>query len=142
GIYRSLLDDLAFWSDKNPPFNRSIQISNGTFPVTQVTPANVTSLPGASLAPLGVQSDAKTPTVVAWNFKIEQGLGPNLAFSAGYSGFHGYRNFGLVDQNTAFPTICSSSLKNCPAGLADGTKYFPAGVPRANPQIGSAKTFS
>ena len=127
GMYYSLIDDLAFWSGKNPPFNQSIQISNATFPFPAVVPG--VSLPGSQTAPLGVQSDMQTPALVAYNLKIEQGLGENLSFIAGYSGFHGYHDLGLVDINTARPTR-----------LADGTKFFPQGAPRRNPRIGSSKT--
>jgi len=45
-----------------------------------------------------------------------------------------------VDFNTAAPTICSTALGNCPAGLANGTRYFPAGLQRRNPALGSAKS--
>lgn len=138
GIYHSLLDDLAFWSDRNPPFNRSIQLTNTTFPFPPISSA--ASLPGVLLAPAGVFPHMHTPTVVAYNLRIEQGFGSNLALSAGYSGFHGYHDYGVIDINTAEPTICSDTLRNCPAGLANGTKFFPAGAPRRNPTLGSTRT--
>ena len=138
GMYYSLIDDLAFWSGKNPPFNFQVQLQNTTFPIPQITPATALSLPGALVSPLGVQPDIDTPVLISYNLRMEREITPNLAVSASYVGFHGYNDLVLNDFNTTFPTICSAPQNNCPAGLADGTKYFPA-TRRRNPTIGSAK---
>ncbi len=142
GMYYSLLDDLAFWSIGNPPFTQRIQVANAPFPFPQITPANILSLPGVVLAPRSLQQDMKTPTLIGYNFKIEQELMRNLAVTFGYTAFHGYHDYGTKDFNTALPLICSTAARNCPVGLADGSKYFPANVQRRNPRMGSTRVIS
>jgi hypothetical protein len=38
--------------------------------------------------------------------------------------------------------ICSAAAGNCPASLADGTTYYPAGAPRLNPALGTSSQVS
>ena len=85
----------------------------------------------------GVQDDPQIPTVIDYRLEIEREIGRAMSLQVAYIGSHGYHDTLHADANLAVPTICSVVLGNCPSGLPDGTKYFPAGVPRRNPQLGS-----
>jgi hypothetical protein len=54
-------------------------------------------------------------------------------------GSHGYHETLSADLNQAEPIICPAP--SCPAGLAAGTIYHPAGEPLAIPQLGSGWTW-
>ena len=100
------------------------------------------ALPGSQLQPRSLTpNDAKTPTVQQWTFSIEQQLTPGMALTVGYVGSHGYHFLESGDMNPTASVFCSSTLKNCPAGLADGTKYYPVGTKSLNPAIGSATSW-
>lgn len=132
GIHYTLQDNLTFCCTDNPPFNVINDVRNAKFPI-HVVPG--TPLPGAQVRIKGIQTDAETPTVRTYTFKIEQEIDRNLAVSAAYSGSRGVHGMINPNLNTAVPTICSDQLRNCPAGLPDGTKYFPAGSPLRNPVL-------
>ena len=142
GLYYNLLDALSFGGGaNNPPFSSTIIISNSTFPFPQITPANVTTLPGVQPSPGSWAADQKTPEVVAYNFKIEQGLGSNLVLSMGYVGNHTYHLQMQEDLNPVAPVFCGSAPGDCPAGLVKGTVYYPVGGKRKNPVFSIAKCF-
>ena len=80
--------------------------------------------------------------MIAYNLRVEQQLTPNLAFSVAYSGYRGYHELVIGDKNQVRPTICAAALGNCPAGMPDGSKFYPATIRRANPQLAADKTLS
>ena len=135
GTYYNLYDDLAFII----PQLSGIQLSNVQFPI-QLQPG--ATIAGAVPAPRDLTpSDAKTPTVLEWSFSIEQQLTPGTAISLGYVGSHGYHFLESGDMNPTQSVICSAALGNCPAGLADGTKFYPPGTKPLNPALGSATSW-
>ncbi len=134
GIYRSLQDGLSYRLDQNAPFNTSITLKNQPVATLDVIPG--APLPaGALISPAGVQPDLQTPTVIAYNFTVEQQLGRDTVLSVAYPGSHGYHEIIGIDPNEAFPVTCPAAP--CPASLASGTIYYPPGAPLANPKLGS-----
>src|SRR6202042_3442379 len=69
----------------------------------------------ATYAPQGVQGNAKTPTVEAWNLSVEQQLDKSTALRVAYVGSHGYHGYVSVDENAIPSQICSN-----PAGCLVG----------------------
>ena len=153
GTYYSIIDALSFQLNSVPPTNGSVSYSNvslfSTLPVTPgVAPAPQCSptvpAPCTTFAPVGVQPDAKTPTVEEWNFTIEQQLDRNTALRVSYVGSHGYHGLLSVDPNSIPAQICASPA-GCTAGGTPGTtksivpqgaQYIPVGT-RPNPYLGA-----
>jgi hypothetical protein len=59
--------------------------------------------------------------------------------AVGYLGSHGYHELLSADANEPVPTICPAAP--CPASLAAGTIYYPAGAPLANPSVANTTTW-
>ncbi len=153
GTYYSLIDALSFQLNSVPPYNGSVSYSNvslfSALPVTPgVPPAPQCSptvlQPCTTFAPVGVQPDAKTPTVEEWNFTIEQQLDRHTALRVSYVGSHGYHGLLSVDPNSIPAQICASSA-GCTAGgtpgttkstVPEGAQYIPVGT-RPNPFLGA-----
>jgi len=151
GTYYSIIDALSFQLNSVPPTNGSVSYSNvslfSALPVTPgVPPAPQCSptvpAPCTTFAPVGVQPDAKTPTVEEWNFTIEQQLDRNTALRVSYVGSHGYHGLLSVDPNSIPAQICAST-GGCIAGGTPGTtkstvpqgaQYIPVGT-RPNPYL-------
>ncbi len=156
GMYYSLLDALAFQLNSVAGPNGF----NGTISQTNLTPIN----PGAPLefcgtagaptvgctkaAPVGVQANAKTPTVEKWNLAVEQQLTRTISLRVGYEGSFGYHQLISIDPNSIPAEICANPL-GCTAGgvatsgspatvtstIATGATYIPVGT-RPNPNLG------
>ena len=153
GLYYSLIDDLAFQLNSLYPYNGTITFSGTTLPnVVPVLP-NTTPLqpcgPGipstqcSIYAPVGVQPDAKTPTVEEWNFTVEQQLDRNTSLRVAYVGSFAYHQFVSIDPNSIPAQICSNAA-GCTAGgttaagtpvvaalqshVAQGAQYIPVGT--------------
>ncbi|MFZ0743335.1 MAG: carboxypeptidase regulatory-like domain-containing protein, partial [Terracidiphilus sp.] len=147
GMYNDLQDALGYRMDQNAPFNPSYGISN--LPVSSL-PLPLSPVPdNAKVAPAGVQPDMRTPTLISYSLRFEQELSPNIVFTIGYVGSHGYHQIVSLDDNEPTPTICPASP--CPttypgtfpsplagAAIPAGAYYIPAGTPAANPALGSA----
>jgi len=58
--------------------------------------------------PVGTQVNPKTPTVVEWNYFIEQQVSQNMSIRVGYVGSHAYHNIIDIDANSVAPQICTS----------------------------------
>jgi hypothetical protein len=161
GIYYTLLDNLSFHLSSTPPFNDLFSFQSSSLPpgvgfpdlipVSTTTPLPTGCGPGVptpctTFAPEGTQANAKTPTVLEWNYSIEQQLTQNMALRVAYVGSHSYHNIINTDSNTIAPLICSSppTPAGCPAGginikpgaqpsfVPQGTQYIPVGK-RPNP---------
>jgi hypothetical protein len=162
GMYYTLLDNLSFQGNFTPPFNTPFAIQNVSL-FDSVLPPPV--VPGKSLPPFcgpevpppcttptaqGTQINAKTPTVISWNYSMERQLTRNMSLRVGYVGSHGYHNIIDIDDNTIAPQICSNPA-GCVAGgirapvgacppapgnscVPQGTLYFPPGK-RPNPYL-------
>ena len=147
GIYNDLEDALGYRMDQNAPFNPSYSIANLSvaslpLPVSPV-PAN------AKVAPAGVQPDLYTPTLVSYSLRIEQALTPNITFTIGYVGSHGYHQLVSLDDNEPAPALCPTAPcpatypATFPAPLAGapvpaGSYYIPSGTAVPNPALGAA----
>lgn len=127
GVHYSLLTNLAFLIEPNPPYSTRFQVSNPPFPV-HVVPNEPLDMPAARPAPSGMLGDLETPRVQAWTLALEQEVLPSLALRVAYVGSHGSNQLVNSDLNTVVPVI-----------QADGTKFFPPGAGRANPQLGNSK---
>ncbi len=127
GIYYEQLDYIGSCCDAAPlgKNNQKVVVSPATFPLLL---ALGEPIPGAKIAPAGIQPDLKMPTVEQYALRIEQALSANTVLSVGYVGEHGYHLLNTADVNAAIPTI-----------LPDGTKFFPAKSPRANPNLGNSR---
>ena len=153
GIYYTLLDNLSFHLSVTPPFNSEFSFQNQSLPSLIPVSSTVPLPPGCgpgvpkpctTYAPEGTEVDAKTPTVVEWNYSIEQQLTQNMSLRVAYVGSHSYHNIINVDPNTIAPQICSNA-GGCLAGGIDaptaaqatlvpqGTQYIPALSTRPNP---------
>jgi len=122
-MYYTLLDDLNFQLDYNAPNNAQFPVRN--VPLSKYLPV----IPGQSLKPFcgpglplpvlprpilhpltpwGTQVNPKTPTVVEWNYFIEQQVSQNMSIRVGYVGSHAYHNI-LTSMRTRFaPQDCTS----------------------------------
>ncbi len=121
GMYNDLQDALSYRLDQNAPFNTSITLTNFPLSGFPLVPGNIPAK--SKIAPAGVQQDLFTPTVIAYTFKLEQALTPNMALSIGYSGSHGYHEIISADLNQPFAS------------------YNPPGAPLANPALASTWTW-
>ena len=138
GMYNGLLDDLSYRLDQNAPFNTTVTLKNVALSALHIMPG--APLPsGGLVSPAGVQPDMYTPTVISWNFRIEQKLSNSTSLGVGYVGSHGYHEILSVDANEPNPTICPASP--CPSTLAPGTVYYPKGAPLANPSLANSTTW-
>ena len=137
GMAYNLLDNIG-WSVRGvQPDAVELQIPNAPFPL-EFTPG--APLPpgakGAAVRARGMQQDPQTPTVLNWRFEVEQGIQNTMSLRVAYVGSHGYHELQQANINNAAPVICPDAP--CPAGLANGTKYFPSGLARRNPRFGNA----
>jgi hypothetical protein len=125
GMYYEQVDYLGSCCDASPlpPFNSKVTVQSPQFPF-QVSPNS----PGAKVAPSGVDPNLKMPTVEQWALKVERQLATNMLFSVAYVGEHGYHLLNTADVNTAIPQI-----------QPDGTQFFPAKSPRANPNLSNTR---
>ncbi|HEY2843262.1 MAG TPA: TonB-dependent receptor, partial [Bryobacteraceae bacterium] len=154
GVYYSLIDDLAFQLNSLYPYNGTVSYTGTLPPLLPVAPNTVplppcsTGVPSSQCsiyAPVGIQPDAKTPTVEEWNFTIEQQLDRNTTLRVGYVGSFGYHQFVSVDPNSIPAQICTNSA-GCLAGglstvaatrstVAQGAQYIPVSATRPNPFV-------
>ncbi len=141
GTYYSLIDDLSFLLNSLPPSNTSISCPGALLPLLPVTTSFAPA--SCSVAPQGVQPDAKTPTVEEWNFRVEQQLTSSTVLRVAYVGSHGYHGFISVDPNSIPAQVCQTAT--CVSGgnaatkgsVTQGTQYIPVqGLP--NPSLGAA----
>src|SRR5436309_2874840 len=178
GMYYSLLDNLSFQMNFTAPYNvlfafNNLSLYDSPLPPPVVpgsalppfcSPANPPGVPGAPCTAVqaqGVQLNAKTPTVVSWNYSIEQQLIRNMSLRVAYVGSHGYHNIIDIDANTIPQQTCNnpagcasggirspipssqSVLPSCgpgipaPCTVPQGTPYFPAGT-RPNRYLANA----
>ena len=147
GIAYSLLDDISWPHRYGHPDFASYTLTNPPFPF-QFDPAvgfptGLNVAKGGQGGGAGIEEAARTPAVVNYRFEIEREVGPEMSLRFTYIGSHGYHGIQRSDANTAIPAICSAAQGNCPAGLADGTKYYPTPVRRRNPALGTiAKVYT
>jgi len=109
--------------NRQPPFFVRANLNSPPFP----DPFSLGGL-NRPITP-GIQSvdfDARNPTLLAYNLTLQKELVGAILFTASYVGSHGYHLTRTYEANIAYPQI-----------LPDGTKFFPAGRSRRNPNFGS-----
>ena len=129
GIYYSLLDNLSFRLDQNAPYNTTISLKNVAVGSIDILPGQ--PIPAAGkISPAGVDPNLKTGAVESYTLKIEQKIAPNTSLSVGYVGSHGYHEILALDANEPVPTV-----------LANGSLFYPAGAPLANPSLANTTSW-
>lgn len=143
GIAYNLLDNINFCCTSTNPAYATYTFTNPPFPLQLIPgapiPAGLRYQAGGNTG--GIQADAQTPAVVNYRLEVERQVGAGMSLRVAYVGSHGYHELLRADANLAIPVICSAAQRNCPTGLPDGTKYFPAGSPRRNPAVSSLIQF-
>jgi len=152
GLYYSLIDALSFQINGIPPYNGSVSFPQSSFtslplPITpnvSVPPSCGPGVPSPCTIyqPFGVQPNGFTPTVVEWNFSVQQQLSPNTALRVAYVGSHGYHGLLNIDPNSVPPQTCAISA-GCTAGgiiaarstVPQGARYIPVTPTRPNPYL-------
>jgi hypothetical protein len=151
GTYYSLIDDPGFLLNALPPANGSASYSGALLPHIPVTPGVPpppscgpgVPTPCTTFAPQGIQPNAQTPTVLEWNFRIEQQLSRDTVLRIGYVGSHGYYGPVSVDPNSVPAQICgSATCASGGTGKTDGTvtmgmQYIPVAKTLPNPYLGA-----
>ena len=128
GVFHQQLDAISYRLDQNGPFNPTVSLRNVALDGLSIIPG--APLPAGSKAtPSGIQPDAKIPTVLSYNFKIEQRLGPSVSLGVGYVGSRGYHEILALDANLPLPTSNQGAL------------YFAPGSPLANPAVANTTTW-
>jgi Carboxypeptidase regulatory-like domain/TonB-dependent Receptor Plug Domain len=151
GTYYSLIDDPGFLLNALPPANGSASYSGALLPHIPVTPGVPppqscgpgVPAPCTIFAPQGIQPDAHTPTVLEWNFRIEQQLSRDTVLRVGYVGSHGYYGPVSIDPNSVPAQICESTT--CASGgtgktvgtVPMGMQYIPVAKTLPNPYLGA-----
>jgi hypothetical protein len=167
-MYYTLLDNLSFQMNFTAPFNTLFAFQNVSLFDSPLPPPVV---PGQLLPPFcsqrqgitarcttpsaqGTQVNPQTPTVVEWNYSIEQQLTRNTSLRVAYGGSHGYHSIIDIDANTiplqtcSDPAGCLAGGIRAPVGVCPpapgknscvppGTQYFPP-VKRPNPDLANA----
>jgi hypothetical protein len=116
-----LLDALDYRLDQAAPFNTVYSYSS----TTVASPTGGTAL----VSPSTVDSGIATPTLLAYNLKIEQQIAPSTALSVGYEGSHSYHQILNGDLNEPAYTI-----------LANGAIYYPT-TTKANTAVANTTSW-
>ena len=121
GLHHSLLDALDYRLDQAAPYNT-------VYAYSSTTVANPTS--GTPLvSPSTVDSGIATPTLLAYNLKIEQQIAPSTSVSIGYDGSHSYHQIMNGDPNEPAYTV-----------LTNGRIYYP-NTTKANPAVANTTSW-
>lgn len=115
GTFNSAFGIAAF----SPPFAATNTINGPTFPRP---PAGGTAARSART----IDYNIKQPYGATFNMNVQRELKGNIVVTAGYAGSRGQN---LLIANEANPVV--------PVIQADGTKFFPASMPRRNPFWGT-----
>jgi len=121
GLHHSLLDALDYRLDQAAPFNTVLAYSNTTV-------SNPTS-GTASISPSTVQTDIRTPALIAFTLKLEQQIAPSTTLTVGYNGSHSYHQILSGDLNEPAYTV-----------LPNGTIYYP-NTTKANPALANSTSW-
>jgi hypothetical protein len=112
GPFNSAMLAAAF----SPPFAASVNLPNPTFPHPSLERATVERSARA------LDYHVRQPHVLSGNLNLQREVLSRVVLTVGYAGSRGYNLVQAIEGNPAVPEI-----------LADGTTFFPAGVPRRNP---------
>jgi len=137
GLHHSLLDNLDYRLDQAAPYNTTLSLSNVAVSSLDITTATTASA-GSLISPSNVQPDLATPTVLAWNVKVEQQVARNTSLAVAYVGSHGYHQILSEDQNEPASVVCPNAA--CPASVAAGTVFYPT-TTKANPLVANTTSW-
>jgi hypothetical protein len=128
GIYHNLVYPWLYSQDiEVPPFYRTLSENNPSFPNGYTTLSS-------GLVALKISNPIqKTPTAYEYDLSFQREMFSHTVLQLAYAGNVGNHNQLSYEADTAVPTFCFTSSANCPAGLANGSVYYPAGSPRINP---------
>ena len=129
GLHHTLLDALDYRLDQAAPYNTVYSYKNSTVAnPTGVTPA---------VSPSTVDSAIHTPTLFAYDVKIEQQLAPATSLTIGYTGSHSYHQILNGDLNEPAYILVNGQVFY-PAG---GTPTTPAAPVKANPAVANTTSW-
>ena len=149
GTYYSMIDALNFLMNSLPPANSSLSFANQALlpllPISRAAPpaCGPGVVPVCSLAPQGLQPDAKALAVQEWNLTIEQQIARGTSLRVAYVGSFGTHSLISIDPNTIAAQICAAAT--CVTGGTPGTtkgsvtqgqQYIPV-TTRPNPNLGA-----
>lgn len=132
GLHHSLLDNLDYRLDQAAPYNTTLSYSGASI-------ANPTGGPVGLISPSNVQPDLATPTVLAYDLRVEQQLDATSSVTVSYVGSRSYHQILSEDQNEPNFIICSAAVA-CPAGIPAGTVYYPT-ASKANPLVANTTSW-
>jgi hypothetical protein len=122
GLYYALIDSLSYRMDQNGPYN-TVDAAKAAVPLATILAGGTGPVTGQKVIPSGVQPDLKTPTVISYDFKIQQQIFSNTTLSVGYVGSHGYHEMLSIDANVpSNVVICPASP--CPASYPAGLYFY------------------
>jgi hypothetical protein len=137
GIYQNQILPYIFQNmARIPPFGSIPSIANPSFPNAAASLASVTATSFLNMDPY-----EKTPTAYQYNLSVQRQFFTNNLIQVDYAGSAANHLQTQEEGNTPIPTVCSTTASNCPAGVADGALYYPAGAPRRNPAWGGIRYF-
>jgi hypothetical protein len=141
GIYHNQLLPWSFYHQtRGLPFFGLGRVTNPTFPNAYQLFTGPLSATGTGLTSINnMAAFNKTPTDYQYNLSLQHELWKNTLFQLAYAGNRGIHIINVEEGDTPIPTICSSSLSNCPAGIPNGTTYYPVGATRRNPSWNGEK---
>ncbi|MBI3940062.1 MAG: TonB-dependent receptor [Acidobacteria bacterium] len=123
GIFYDQFTGTGVFTAVNVPFFNGYSINNPVFPRMDLSRSAA-----LTPAPDGIDTDLDVPMMLHYNLVLQREILPRMVLSAGYVGSRGYRLIGSKQGNAAIPQI-----------QPDGTKFFPAGLRRRNPALGSGR---
>jgi hypothetical protein len=129
GLHHSLLDALDYRLDQAAPYNTVYAYKSSTV----ANPTGVTP----KISPSTVDSAIRTPTLLAYELKIEQQLAPATSLTIGYSGSHSYHQILNGDLNEPAYTLVNGQVFY-PAG---GTSTTPAAPSDANTAVANTTSW-
>ncbi len=132
GMHHSLLDTLDYRFDQAAPYNTTLTYSG-------VPIANPIGGMAGLVSPSNVQPDMATPTVEAYDLRIEQQIGVLGSITVAYVGSRSYHQILSEDQNEPAFVVCSASVV-CPDNLPTGTIYYPS-TTKVNPLVANTTSW-
>ncbi len=121
GLHHSLLDALDYRLDQAAPYNTVLSYAN----TSVANPVSGTP----QVSPSTVDSGIRTPTLLAYNLRIEQQLARSTTLSVAYDGSHSSHQILNGDLNEPAYTV-----------LANGTIFYPT-TTRANPAVANTTSW-
>jgi len=133
GLYYALIDNLSYRLDQNPPYNTVEAAKSVSIATVLAGGSNTGVFTGSSapkVIPSGVQPDLQTPTVISYDFKVEQQLSLNTTVSVGYIGSHGYHEILSIDANVPSSVVICPATP-CPTTYPSGAYFYYASLATA-----------